>query len=416
MPINKGIVLIVLLATMVISAQVGDDALPARSRPRGFVTTPQELLMVAEKASRNMQPYRAAVDQLLRFAGSPSFWPYDSIHGAQNCIRTRQPEFLGEGSPLVEAKAFAYHLTGDNQYAEAVRDKLLQLTSTSDYGGNNYSGSNQCILNLSWYIPAFIIAADLIEGYRGWSVSDKRSFQSWLGTVVYPKVEWASDVRSNNWGAAGSATSAMIADYAIDYPAGLLTRSGNHITPAEAYRTARRRQIDRFNGNTYMDNYGCPGNRGQGIRPDGGIPWELTRGSSGCDARSIRDTDGSWIYMQTFMQGAVQHAELLLRRGDRSLYENQTAAGAGSLLRAIHFIIENPEGRSMPWKEPNGKQTLEYTYRFYRDSVMASELRFGKRDRYIGVRSDQMLHFGTITHGFAPGENPAPPPTVAPPG
>ncbi len=408
---------LLLLSSMVCMLSGFKTARPAPSRnSRGYVTTPGELATVAEKASRHQQPYQNAVDDLVRFARSPNYWPFGSIRGEQGCSETLEPEFLGNGSPLIEAKAMAFHLTGDKEYAAAVREKLLQLPSTFGYGGNNYSGSNQCILNLSWYVPGFIIAADLIEGYESWSESDKRSFQRWLANEVYPKVEWASDVRSNNWGAAGSATAAMIADYLVDYPEDLRSRTGKKVTVADAYRTARQRQIDRFDGNSYMDNYGCKTAFGQGIRPDGGIPWELVRGTSGCDARWIKDLDKSWTYMQTFMQGAVMHAELLLRRGDASLYNNETRTGAGSLLRAIHFLIENPAGKSVPWKEPNGKQTLELTYRYYRDPAMAEQLRVGKKDRYIGGKSGQMLHFGTITHGFAMGEDPGPPPTVSPPG
>jgi len=407
---------LLLLISMVCVAADPKTHQPALSRnSRGYVTTPQELARIAEKASLNQQPYNDAVDQLVRFAGSPKYWPFGSISGEQYCTKTLEPGFLGHGSPLIEAKAMAFHLTEEREYAAAVREKLLELPSTFGYGGNNYSGSNQCILNLSWYLPGFIIAADLIEGYEGWSESDKRSFQRWLAKEAYPKVEWASDVRSNNWGAAGSATAAMIADYLVDYPGDLHSRTGD-VSVADAYRMARQRQLDRFDGNSYMDNYGCVSARGQGIRPDGGIPFELVRGTSGCDAGWIKDLDSSWIYLQTFMQGAVMHAELLLRRGDTSLYTNETRTGAGSLLRAVHFLIENPAGKSVPWNEPNGKQTLELTYRYYRDRAMAEQLRVGRKDRYIGGKSGQMLHFGTITHAFAVGEDPGYPPSVSPPG
>ncbi len=54
-------------------------------------------------------------------------------------------------------------------------------------------------------------------------------------------------------------------------------------------------------------------------------------------------------------------------------------------------------------------QTLEVAYRYYRDPYMAKQLK-------IGTRSNQILHFGTITHGFAVGENPGPPPVTIPPG
>ena len=167
-----------------------------------------------------------------------------------------------------------------------------------------------------------------------------------------------------------------------------------------------------MNGNSYMDNYGChkPG----GIRPDGGIPDELMRGTTGCDGLWIKDLDGSYDYMMTHLQGTVVHAELLLRRGDKSIYDNKTAAGGGSILKAIYFLINNPND---PSKSVNYEmiQTLEVAYRYYRDPYIAKQLKIGLPDRKIGTRSNQILHFGTITHGFAVDENPGPPPITAPP-
>ncbi len=383
-------------------------ASPGQSR--GYLTTPQELMSIAEKAARNLQPYQAAVDAILSYAGDPDRWPkrYQTIEGLQQCSKTRQPRYVFVGSPLVYAKAMAYHLTGDSAYAAEVRARLLDLTDTYGYGGEVYSGANQCILNLSWYMPGWIMAADLIEAYPGWTVADKRQFQQWLAEEVYKKTAWSSRNRKNNWGSAGSATSAMVADYLWDSS---YTLQG--ATPAESYAEHKQKQIDRMNTNWRGDSR-CDI---WGIQPYGGIPDELMRGSSGCEAQWIADNDASWTYTMTFLQGIVMHAEMLLRRADNSIYENLMSSGAGSLSRAIHFIIDNPvkPDRSTHWKEGT-KQLLEITYRYYRDAPSAEQLRFGQPDRYIGGASEQMFHFGTITHGFAPGEEPGLPPTVPSPG
>jgi len=402
----------------------------ASKRSRGYVTTPTELKAVRAKADRGIQPYRSAVSQLLTFASTaspdnlddpvapnPEYWPFPPAAGKQECHGSGKPLFLAKGSPLVQAKAFAYVITGDNRYAADVRKHLLELAGTDGYGGEEYSGGNQCILNLSWYLPGWIIAADLIEDYKGWSAADKRTFQEWLATEAYRKVEWASDHRSNNWGSAGSATAAMIADYLNGSGIALVGWDDEERESAEAFERAKRRQIDRLNGNLYMDNYGCPDSRGEGIRPDGGIPWELGRGKSRCSGRWIVKKDDSWTYTMTFLQGALMHAELLLRRGDRSLYDNVTPEGAGSILKAIHFVVANPNNRakSVEWKE-TAKPQLEFAYRYYRDPAIGRELRVGQRNRYIGRRSVQMLHFGTLTHGFSPEETASSPPTIPPPG
>src|SRR5436309_5083899 len=143
-------------------------------KSRGYMTTPQELAAVAQKAALGMQPYNAAKDQVLAFAGSPSYWPYGGISGEQSCSGTLTPSYVGNGAPVIFAKAMAYHLTGDSQYAADVRSKIIDLTGTYGYGGSVYSGGNQCILNLAWYIPSWIMAADLIQDYPGWSLSDQQ--------------------------------------------------------------------------------------------------------------------------------------------------------------------------------------------------------------------------------------------------
>ena len=391
-------------------AAVGTAA-PKRVSSRGYMTTAAELAVVRRKAQQGLSPYREAVSELLNFARDPEYWPYGDIKDKQRCKETLEPAYIGDGSPLIYAKAIAYHLTGRKEYAGSVRQRLLDLVDTHGYGGDKYTGGNQCILNLSWYMPGFIMAADLIEDYPEWTPEDKKRFQEWLATEVYKKVDWASDRRSNNWGSAASATAGIIADYLDGSGLLVIDREGRRLTPKQAYDEARAHQLARIEGNQYMDNYNC--HQPVGIRSDGGIPEELARGSSGCDGTWIKDEDGSWNYTQTYLQGTILHAEYLLRRGDKSIYEKKTSAGAPAILAAIHFVIDNPR-KPRSWR-PTSRQSLELAYRYYRDPAIGEQLHISGPKRYIGGRSGQMLHFGTITHAMAPDENPSPPPVVAPP-
>lgn len=392
---------------------------------RGYVTTPAELKTIASKAAQGIEPYKSSVAALKKFATTdPGYWPYGSIGGPQSCSGVQSPSYIGNGAPLVQAKAMLYWITGDARYAASARAQILDLVDTTGYGGNTYSGSNQCILNLSREFPPFIIAADLLSGYSGWTAADKLSFQKWLAKEVYKKVDYANDMQAHNWGSAGSSAAAMIADYVSGSGVLLVTRTGATVDTHTAWLEAKQHAIDRMNGNTYMTNVKniCPSyDFGKGIRPDGGIPWELYRGTTGCDGKWIVSLDASWTYMQAHLTAEILQAEIFLRRGDPSLYNNINSAGAGSLLRGVYFLIHNPNDvtKSVSWTS-NRKGPLEYMYRYYAtkgalDPYIAKQLGIGGTRLITGKGINQSTNFTTLTHGFAVGETPALPPVTPAP-
>jgi hypothetical protein len=380
---------------------------PGTSRSRGYMTTPAELRDIKSKSDRGIAPYRSAVDSLLSYVGAPNYWPYGFVD-------PNNRDVLQHAAALTYAKALAYQLTGDQNYAASARDRLLELSITSTCG-NTYSGGNGCILTLSRHIPGYIAAADLIEDYAGWSPGDKRIFQSWLRDSVYRFTDWASDDRSTNWGSIGSATTEYIADYFTDSGLLLIDRNGAAFTPHSAYWEARQRALDRVNSNSYMGNSVCADVTGLGIRPSGAIPEETGRGSTGCDGNYLLTNDASYSYMQTHLSGTVLQAELLLRRGDASLFANLKQDGGGSILKAILYVIENPNDPTPPAHSWNwiGSRTsiLEIAYRYYHNLAIGKQLGLGTSKRLIASDGNSsMPHFGTLTHAFAADENPGPPP------
>ena len=133
--------------------------------------------------------------------------------------------------------------------------------------------------------------------------------------------------------------------------------------------------------------------------------------------------------MATHITDMVMEAELLWRRGDNAMYThvvplNSSNQGAGgSIKKAIYFIINNPTGHSLNWNIPT-QCTLEPVYRFFAETVNGRTLDTfigqqlgigGTRVICDGVSSKMSADFLTLTHGFAVGEIPTPPPVTPAP-
>lgn len=406
---------------------------------RGYLTTPQELLALKQKAEQGRQPYADNVQELLNHGSllSSSSWSGSkTISGSQYCsdgsqrnsagvIIPRGPTYITDNSRLLYAKTLVAHLTSGSRsesFAREARARILDLVDTTSWGGALYSSENQCILYLSWYIPSFIMGADLLESFTGiWTASDKRAFQGWLAKEVFPKVAWSSRMRTNNWGSSGSYAAAMVADYLADSGLSLTEVSPQRLTltPGEAYVQHTREQLSRMSTTiTPRDERDSRCLPYKGIQSHGGIPDELRRSSASnmCQATylpSISDSYSSaYGYQMIHVEFLIAHAELALRRGDASLYKNIAPDGSGSILRAIKFIIKNPvkSSASYDW-DINRKAQLYVAYRYYRDPAIYARLMKGD-----ALRAGQIISYGRLTHGFAETDSPGLPPTVPPAG
>ena len=213
-------------------------------------------------------------------------------------------------------------------------------------------------------------------------------------------------------------------------------------TPAEAYAfikelTLERMKMHRVNWTTY----GCDNLTGtnQDTRwppvksriTEKGIVSEDARRQESCN---IPRYNGSYQnYPQVHLGNLIQQCELMLRRGDTSCYDNvdnrdvpsytyvgpdgvskttHLYPGRGSVERAINAIIIDS---GTEWRR-GGALWVAYRYYLQNKRLAATDLSQWAPHLASGAKCWQDICFGTLTHGFAPEENPLlPTPVPTPP-
>lgn len=446
------------LAVILATAGAAQDQPP---EPRGYLTTPGELRVIADKARAGIEPYASAVRDVLDWADRD--WDY-SIDGDIRCRGADDPRWLDErGAGIVYASAIAYHLTGDEAYAKQVISVIEEVIDDVEVLPDN---RQQCRLNFAWGVPEYVAAADLIESYwhdhtcegpmttlYGDDSQDrgncKALFQNWLVKNPYYIVSYSALAQSN-WGAAATNTTAYIADYLWDrpevslvhrHPPGVFGGGTIVMNPAQAYAYSRQLLLDRLNGygvehdSSSSCDYLAGRQQDEDFPPvksqitENGIIPEDARREQRCN---IPVYNGEYQnYPQIHINNTVQQCELLLRRGDRSCYDNVSfidipeytfigpdgeekvvhlRRGRGSVERAINAIIIDSRTQ---WRHDNA---LYVAFRYY-----VNNSRYDLVDQWFSELDDnggcsQGICFGRLTHGFAPGEIVSLPPTVDPPG
>lgn len=431
---------------------------------RGYQTTPQELVQIQQKATQGIQPYQLAVAHLMKQAGRK--WDY-TLDAYEKCKGADSPSWLDEekGIPRLYARALAYHLSGDETYAQEAADILQRIMTEVEQMDIK---EQQCRLNLGWSTPELVATADLIEDY--WheetctgptstlyeetaigSGNCKVLFQNWLIKNAYYIVSYTAEDAQSNWGAAATNATAYIADYLWDRPETLLRHrmplrgEGEKfevitLTPSEAYAHARQLMLDRMNGYRVdlHSSSSCDYLEGD-QQNDQWVPVKSQITELGIipeDARreeycNVPEYNGEYQnYPQIHLGNNVQQCELMLRRGDAACYDNVDLTdlpgytflstggvekmthlhpGRGSIERGIKAIIVDSQTE---WKHDSA---LEMAYRYYYNhhTLPGFEKWFSQLDRPGGC--DQDVCFGTLTHGFAADETPELPPTVPAP-
>ena len=427
---------------------------------RSYLTTPDELHVIAEKAEAGIEPYSSAVEEVLDWAERD--WDYE-VDEEIACRGADNPRWIDDrGTGIIYASALAYHLTGEEKYAERVMDVIHEIMQTVISIPDD---RQQCRLNFGWGTPEYVAAAELIgeywegmtcEGPASTLYGDdtleegncKRLFQNWLVKNPYYIVSYAASAQSN-WGAAATNTTMYIADYLWDRPElALIHRHppGKHngdnieLTPAQAYAYSKQLLLDRLNGLgvEFDSSSSCDYLEGRQqsedfppvksqITENGVIPEDARR-EEHCN---IPYYNGEYQnYPQIHLNNTVQQCELMLRRGDQSCYENislddipqytftgpdgkekvtQLYAGRGSVERAINAIIIDS---GTEWRH-DAALYVAYRYYLFNSRFGLVPAWYEELDRSGGC--SQGICFGQLTHGFARDESPSLPLTIEPP-
>jgi hypothetical protein len=432
-----------LLLAIALSLACGSAGAAQRPDARGYLTTPLELSIISQKADEGVAPYAQARASVLAIAGQP--WPW-GFTAHETCPTADIPHWNdnSRGTRVLYANALAYHLTGNLSYAQFVRSILeTAMSQVQDF-------HPECDTNLGWGAPELVASADLIEEHwQGLTCTGpltatpgdptlgagpcKLLFQNWLAKSVYPTVSQMATASQNNRGAAGTNTLAYVADYLWDRSDVLLVHhnpsrvNGGQdqlFTPTQAFAHARQLALDRMNGyRTDLGGSSCdylggvfqsplyPAVKSQ-ITPRGIIPEDARRDEY-CNILVYNGTYQN--YPQGHVGHNVQQCELLLRRGDRSCYDNLDESdlpdypflgpdgvlrsthlepGRGSIERAIQAIVVDSRTE---WRHDAALEVALNYYRHYGNSE-----KIGAWVPEIDDRSScsTNLCLTTLTHGL----------------
>jgi hypothetical protein len=319
---------------------------------RGYLVSLAELQARAAAAAGGVQPDAAALADLIA-------WAQDAVNEQPSPAEPLRID--GTTGPFVDDSAAAYGLalawgvTGDRRYAAAAHQDVMAwaLKTRTLIGACPGDGNCQTSLIVSRTAPGFVFAVDLLATSGIFSDADVATFRDWLRTVILP----AASERTNNWGDAGTFLRVVATDDLGD--------AAGFAAAIDAWRT----QLDL-------------------IAPDGHIPEEVRRGSSGLS------------YTQEALLYKLAVARIAERRGI-DLW-NYQGAGGGSLHAAVDYAARYQlDPTNWPWQShvdvPTPGPGWELAYAHWGEPAMATIL---APVRPLGFTGHSAVRWTTLTNGL----------------
>lgn len=309
---------------------------------------------LAQRIKAGTSPYASRFSSLTSYANgrlsqtsnAPAFYSVPLFYNDSTGHINAKAQLQG---PMFTAYSCAavYYLnkliSGTNPSSNQYADKALAMLM--NWANNNTSmdsSGNDTSLVVSYVMPAFIDAAELIYDYPGFTSSNKTAVSNWLENVVWPRVN-ATKLRSLQANADGT--------YTVP----------SWIDPTKPIFSS---------GGPYYSNHNCHGIRcsltickylqdsatftkdinlwkalvGFLIRNDGGMPSELARG------------ENSILYTGFALESLSSAAELVRNCGGASLFDYQTPTNqppgtyqGGSLRKALNYVYNNGIATPSNW-------------------------------------------------------------------
>jgi hypothetical protein len=258
--------------------------------PIGIIIQPPELLLTKAQFDLRIEPGWSAVKSLLTNAAEALA---ETPCAVANYTTTTGYACLNSSSEKAYLLAIAYWLTSDSRYSEKAADYVRIWPATLI---SIDPSDEQSQLDWSRLAPALIWGADLLAGAPGWGEADRLQLIAMLQKSALKQAKAAAQ-RNNNWADAGNLLWLSIAIYA-NLPNERVAAVNNWKLKLDGILQSN---------DTWL----------YGMLLDGSIAEEDRRGVGGLS------------YNQTALSIKTVFAELLRRRGDRSLYSYKTPRGVG---------------------------------------------------------------------------------------
>jgi hypothetical protein len=342
-----------------VSPTVSTPSLPPTASPilptlvsRGYLADRADLIERAALAEAGVQPYAAALKDLLGWAHGAS--RRDPKPAARLRIRGTEGPFVDD-TAAAYGLAIAFVATDDRRYGEAAARYIMAWVDTTTSTRNTCpnSGACQTSLIISRTVPGFVFAADLLAGSGFIDADAEARLRTWLREVMLPT---ASEL-DNNWGDAGTFTRVVLTDYLGDQ-AGF-----------DAAIAKWRSLLDL-------------------VEADGHIPAEVARGDSGIG------------YTQESLDYKVGVAVVADRRG----IDLWSAVGAksGTLKGAVDYLARYMTRPSRwPWHDdasrPGPSAFWELAYAYWPEGAYAPMV---LERRPHGVLGHSAVRWTTMTNGL----------------